>query len=317
MPKRSYPFSSNTTMAKRRKITARRRFPRKTYKRNNYYKKNNYRRRRYYGRKRKPNLMRLAKAIGTITKELTITNLTQMKGAFTYTGGGTVSGAVIDFGPQMNKLRYMLGNNVENYKIYTRLDDYSEFYTKRITTKLCNFRVVRVYRREWLDAASKERIYRENTEYDKDNIEILYFRDKFGVGLPGAFTTPSNADWVELCERKIFRSRHHGIYYTTHFRTKNERMLASCAALKTAMKATSTSTTKEDLFPILGLKSKTTSDNYKDVHSVNVAIGRYDPVPSQYFNDVDHKVAVKRTIKEYLEFDYITYITVCLSRPVQ
>lgn len=261
--------------------------------------------------------MRLAKRIGTITKELTITNLTQMKAAFTFNGASTVSGAVVDFASNMNKLKFILGNNVENYKVYTRLDDYSEFYTKRITTKLCNFRVVRVYRREWLDAASKERVYRENTEYDKDNVEILYFRDKFGVGLPGAFSTPANADWVELCQRKIMRTRNQGIYFTTYFRTKNERMLASCAGLKTAMAAQSSSTTKEDLFPILGLKSKTTSDNYKDVHSVNIAIGRYDPVPAAYFTDADHKVAVKRTIKEYLEFDYITYITICLSRPVQ
>lgn len=149
-----------------------------------------------------------------------------------------------------------------------------------------------------------------------NNVEFLFFRDKFGVGYPGAMTTQALGNWVELCENKIFTDRSQSIYWTTKFNTKNERGLAPTSGLKTAMASTSSTLTKEDLFRILGLKPKT-EDKYKDIHSLNFIVGRYAPVPTEYFKDNEHNVTVQRSIKEFIQFDYVTYITVALTRAVQ
>lgn len=317
MPKRSYPFKKKAVSAsKRKKFTSYRGWnPKKSY-RQKMYESRSSGCKKYYKRKPRPDLLCKGLNSGEISKDLTINNVVQMSGAIGYVDATIPQyGGFVDFKDAANKMTYILGNAKENYKVYTQLDDYSRFYVKRITTVLNNFRVTRVYRWDWMDAASTKRIYREKTEI-LPNCEILYFRDKFGVGYPGAMTTQSLGNWVELCERKNFKDPKEGIYWTTKFNTKGERGLGACSGLKTAMGSTSTTMTKEDLFPILGLKSKT-EDKYKDIHSLNFLIGRYAPVPSGYFTDNEHNVQVKRTVKEYMQFDCTTYITLALTRAVQ
>lgn len=316
--KRSYPFKKTTggSVAKKAKTSTSRGWnPKTTFKQKMYASKTTGCK-KYYKKKPRPNLFCRGVNSGNITEEMTIKNVVQMVGDISYAGTTPIYGTYIDYKTTSNKIGRMLGNNKENYKVFTRLDDYSQFYVKRITTVLDNFRVTRVYRADWLDAPSTtKRIYNEQVNQNLGDVEILYYRDKFGVGYPGAFADKSLGNWVELCEKKNFSSRKDSIYWTTKFNTKNERGLAPTSGLKTAMVATSSTLTKEDLFRLLGLKPKT-EDKYKDIHSVNFIIGRYQPAPTSYFSDNVHQVSVKRSIVEYIQFDYTTYITIALTRAV-
>lgn len=210
------------------------------------------------------------------------------------------------------KCEAILGNDKENFYIYERLADYKKFVCKRITTKVKNFLVHRIVRTK---IGEGDKAVVQEDKITITDPTIYFFRDSDGDGYPGGTTA---GQFEEYCKKKCIRGCWDGWHWTTNFRTKHERKMNNCTALRAKM-ANMAQTSKNQLLKVLGVEPIDYGDNatLNDVHSCKFGIGREAIFPVAWFDDATSILGkTERTVSDHVTFDMCSWITIRCFRKV-
>lgn len=91
-----------------------------------------------------------------------------------------------------NRAKFLMGNKQENYALQLRSQDYSKFSVKRITSKIDHFKIHRRVETNYQTGTGDHKAVgwiEDKVTYTDP--ELWFYRENFGRGLPGAFTSTS------------------------------------------------------------------------------------------------------------------------------
>lgn len=211
-----------------------------------------------------------------------------------------------------NKATALLGDDEENYETYQRLMDYSTFTVKRISTRIQNFQLHRQVETTYQQG--------ENWGWFEDKVTytdpiIYFYREKYGRGLPGAFgPTATEHAFMEISKEKCIRSCRDGWYWSTNFRSKNERKMVDTEVLRKLIDRNTpiANLTKDQLLEKLGVESKNDAGTYVDQHACEFTIGRGPQYSKEWYDSKQSTsvATVNRYVRDFLNFEMVTWITV-------
>lgn len=211
-----------------------------------------------------------------------------------------------------NLAHALLGDGQENYYTYQRLQDYSTFCVERISTRIQNFQLHRRVETTYQQG--------ENWGWFEDKVTytdpiVYFYREKYGRGLPGAFNAgASNHAFMEISKEKCIQNCRDGWYWTTEFKTKNERKMVDTEILRKMIDRTTplTGMTKNQLLEKLGVEPKNDAGTYDDLHNCEFVLGRGPQYAKEWYDGKQsHSVStVNRYVTDFLNYDLVTWITV-------
>lgn len=217
-----------------------------------------------------------------------------------------------NFSQIADRTNAIFGEKEDNKKAWNQIGDFQNATLQRISTRINNFQVHRII--------VTERGAPPNTTITEDKITftdpiMFFYRDTTGYGLP-AVITDNTGNWTEICKKKCIRSCHDGWYWSTNFKTKNERVMVPAQRIADCMTPSYRSAVPSlsKLLNKFGVQRKTynaeSDDPTRGIHSMGFILGRGTQYSPGWFGaGLASTEKVARLVTDYITFDMTTWWT--------
>ena len=259
--------------------------------------------------RRKGNPFKIAMRRGNISRSYKIKCITQVNMEFNWDKDNTAGAQSIADNAKSDASLWF-GNRYENWEEYKRQDDYENFITERISTRLSDFKVHRIVNTVTTD--QDDTVTAEEDKVTWTDPTVWFYRPHNGK-FPGAFTAGTNNDIVfEIAKKKCIKDCKDGFWWGKRWRNKSDRIMKSTHTIKQLFENPA-NVTWANAMNALGILPLGDDKTYNNQNYMGFSLARQCPYPTKWFNhNMDDTVykSQERKVTDYLSCLMTTWVTV-------